>query len=233
MARDLGFEPSNAEHGYYFISYNSEDFERVGAIAAELNAAGVKLWYDRGLEYGSRGWKEQISEKIAGCEGLLFFYTHGMIQKEHSGAKEEYDAAHTANKDDKVYIIPLDDMPDQLTIPYATNKLMFYTELTRRQRFPVAPDELNDPKKLAQRIIRELKLIKIKELPAEETETASQASALAKLTEERNNLLKHISDLKSELDDCYGCLDSIEQEIDEHLSEYSTISPEDFDDVFN
>ena len=41
MAFDFGFEPTNAESGYYFISYNTEDGERIAEIARHLHALGV------------------------------------------------------------------------------------------------------------------------------------------------------------------------------------------------
>ena len=51
MAHYFGFEPVE-QPGSYFISYNSEDADRVAPIAKELHDRGVPVWYDRGLTSG-------------------------------------------------------------------------------------------------------------------------------------------------------------------------------------
>jgi hypothetical protein len=61
MSNYLGFEPCNKPN-YYFVSYNSEDAERVGLIAQRLSHSNVPLWYDYGINYGE-GWEAKISEK--------------------------------------------------------------------------------------------------------------------------------------------------------------------------
>lgn len=50
----------------YFISYKSEDSERVVEIARRLNEMGVPLWYDYGIEKGS-AWSSEINRNIREC----------------------------------------------------------------------------------------------------------------------------------------------------------------------
>ncbi len=51
-----------------FISYSSQDRERVLAIAAELEAAGVRLWVDRAKIEGGTAWGREIVLGVQGCK---------------------------------------------------------------------------------------------------------------------------------------------------------------------
>jgi hypothetical protein len=62
MSADFGFEPV-ASGERYFISYKTEDAERVGEIARCLNGLGVPMWYDNALEKGEE-WKKQIGRVL-------------------------------------------------------------------------------------------------------------------------------------------------------------------------
>lgn len=106
MACYLGFAPVEAEHGYYFVSYNSEDATRIESLVKGLHEAGVPLWYDYALEYGKE-WKKQIARKINGSDAVLLFLTQGVVEKEKSFVREEYDMA-TEFFDKKVYVVMLD-----------------------------------------------------------------------------------------------------------------------------
>lgn len=104
MARYLGFDASKKEEGYYFISYNSEDADRIGALALQMHNAGIDLWYDAGIEYGSK-WEESIGEKIANSRAMLFFFTKGMLSKEDSYAIKEYRIASKQGKNIYIYLV--------------------------------------------------------------------------------------------------------------------------------
>ena len=57
MSTDLGFMPV-ASGERYFISFKTEDAERVGEIARCPNGFGVPMWYDYGLEKGEE-WENR------------------------------------------------------------------------------------------------------------------------------------------------------------------------------
>lgn len=116
MAADFGFLPSN-ENGAYFISYNSEDSDRVGAIARDLHAQGLPMWYDYGLEYGAE-WERQIAAHIRSCKAVIMFITKGLFLREtRSYVYKEYRMAKMCDK--KVYVVMMDkisgkDVPEDL-----------------------------------------------------------------------------------------------------------------------
>ena len=112
MSTYFGFTPSN-QSGSYFISYNSEDAERVAPIAFAMHQSGVSLWYDQGLIYGEQ-WEKQIAEHIASCKAVIMFVTKKLMQRERlSYVRLEYNLATNSENNKKVYIALLDDIKDR------------------------------------------------------------------------------------------------------------------------
>lgn len=91
MAADFGFIP-NEQPGSYFISYNSEDADRVAPIARQLHESGVPVWYDQGLIPGYE-WEYQIAKQIEKCSCVILFATKKLFQRERSYVRTEYDIA--------------------------------------------------------------------------------------------------------------------------------------------
>ena len=91
MAADFGFIP-NEQPGSYFISYNSEDADRVAPIVRELHESGVPVWYDQGLIPGYE-WEYQIAKQIEKCSCVILFATKKLFQREKSYVRTEYDIA--------------------------------------------------------------------------------------------------------------------------------------------
>lgn len=106
MATDFGFEPVETDD-FYFVSYNSEDADRAGSICRQLYAGGVPLWYDRGLHYGEK-WEEEIALKMKQCKAVILFFTKGILEKEYSYVRLEYELAERKNK--KIYVVFIDDV---------------------------------------------------------------------------------------------------------------------------
>ena len=121
MAKDLGFEPTTLDKGYYFISYNSEDFQRVGEICKLLDEAGLPMWYDKGIPYDEE-WETVIAKKVDCCDEAIFFITKGIFDKGHNRAKKdiftykEYALACTYEK--RKLMILLDEIAPKNDVPY-------------------------------------------------------------------------------------------------------------------
>ena len=71
MARYLGIDVVN-EGKYYFVSYNSEDADRVSEYMAALHSKGLPMWYDYGIEIGDK-WSNTIAGKMSGSEAVIMF----------------------------------------------------------------------------------------------------------------------------------------------------------------
>lgn len=115
MSEYLGFEPTKAEK-YYFISYNSDDSERVTGLLSLLNEVGFPIWYDYGLEPGSDEWEAQLADRIGNCQAFVMLITKNLFLKK-SYVKIEYKLAKRFNK--KIYSVILepiddDDIPEKM-----------------------------------------------------------------------------------------------------------------------
>lgn len=72
-------EPASGD-GYYFVSYSHIDYKFVFCTVLELMEAGIKLWYDRGLETG-RSWLASVKNRINSfdCKGVIFFCSNSFL----------------------------------------------------------------------------------------------------------------------------------------------------------
>ena len=122
MSNYLGFDPTDRPD-YYFVSYNNEDADRVGALAGEMARIGIPLWYDYGIEYG-RNWAAQINERLAGARAMILFFTKGILLKESSYVQKEFKIARLLGK--KVIVLILDRV-ENADIP--TSKLDWWVDI--------------------------------------------------------------------------------------------------------
>ena len=106
MATNFGFMPV-LEGKRYFISYKSEDTERVGEITRRLNEMGVPMWYDYGIEKGKR-WSAEINRNIEECEAFILFATRALFAVEDTWVRKEFRLAMISQKNK--YIVWLDDL---------------------------------------------------------------------------------------------------------------------------
>ncbi|MGN0474524.1 MAG: leucine-rich repeat protein [Acutalibacteraceae bacterium] len=104
MATNFGFEPlTNGKR--YFISYKTEDLMLVSSIARQLNAMGVPMWYDYGIEKGEK-WNIEINKNIHDCEAVIMFATKCLFSSVDTYVRKEYRLASGYHK--KIYVIWLE-----------------------------------------------------------------------------------------------------------------------------
>ncbi|MBR4863585.1 MAG: TIR domain-containing protein [Oscillospiraceae bacterium] len=81
---------------YVFISYAHKDNELVYPAIAALQAQGVALWYDNGIEAGSE-WPEFVAEKVMNCSKFVLFISESYLQSQN--CKRELNFAIARKKD--------------------------------------------------------------------------------------------------------------------------------------
>lgn len=123
MSNYLGFQPSG-HPDYFFVSYNSEDANRVGPVTCVLSNAGIPLWYDYGLEYGEK-WEARIAERICNSKAVILFFTKGILSKNNSFVQKEYRIASKGYKK-KIYVVLMDDI-DSRDVPY--DKMVWWMDI--------------------------------------------------------------------------------------------------------
>ena len=112
--RDLGFE-ATTENDFFFISYNSNDCDRICKYAQKINNEGIPLWYDKGLTYGKK-WEEEIGERIANSKAFVLFFTSGILEKQDSYVEKEFRIAKNQSKD--IYILMIDNLVGEYWYKY-------------------------------------------------------------------------------------------------------------------
>ena len=79
-----------------FISYAHADSARVLPTVRAMQAAGIDLWYDEGIEAGSE-WPEYIAEKVMNCSKFLLFISNAYLASQN--CKRELNFAISRKKD--------------------------------------------------------------------------------------------------------------------------------------
>ena len=74
--------PYAGHEPYIFLSYAHADAPAVMAIAARLEAAGLRVWYDGGIEVGSE-WPEYIAAHLAGASVMLAFLSNAYVRSDN------------------------------------------------------------------------------------------------------------------------------------------------------
>lgn len=106
--RNLGFEAVAGDE-FYFVSYNSNDCDRISPYAKQIHNVGIPLWYDKGLIYGKK-WEEEIGLHIANSRAFILFFTKGILAKNESYVEKEFRIAKKQGK--KIFILMIDRLDE-------------------------------------------------------------------------------------------------------------------------
>ena len=72
--------PYTQNDEYYFVSYSHADYKQVYSDILKLQAAGINVWYDRGLPAG-KNWEEMAEEALTkySCVGVIFYVSKNSL----------------------------------------------------------------------------------------------------------------------------------------------------------
>lgn len=87
---------TSTDRPYIFISYAHADSALVLPTVRAMQAAGIDLWYDEGIEAGSE-WPEYIAEKVMHCSKFLLFISNAYLASQN--CKRELNFAISRKKD--------------------------------------------------------------------------------------------------------------------------------------
>ena len=150
LATNFGFMPVLTGKRY-FISYKSEDSERIGEITRRLNQMGVPMWYDYGIEKGEN-WSREINRNIDECEAIVVFASKTLFAYEDTYVRKEFRLADIYEK--KIYVVWLENVTK-----HDVNKQImdWYVDVTDLQGIKVAGQNADQ---VAWSIVTEFRLIK-------------------------------------------------------------------------
>lgn len=88
--------PYEGEDNYIFISYSHQDMSIVLPFLQRLQEAGIRFWYDEGIDPGSE-WPESIAAHLNGCRGCLAFISQHSLTSQN--CRREINFALSRNKE--------------------------------------------------------------------------------------------------------------------------------------
>ena len=74
--------PCEGTQPYIFLSYAHADAPAVMKVAARLQEAGCRVWYDGGIEVGSE-WPEYIAAHLAGASVMIAFLSNAYVRSDN------------------------------------------------------------------------------------------------------------------------------------------------------
>jgi tetratricopeptide (TPR) repeat protein len=109
---------TQAGEPFVFICYAHKDSEQVHADLNELEAHGVRFWYDEGIPAGV-SWRAEIATAIEGAERFLFYVSRESLQSANCIREVEYALDHDVD----IVPIYLEDCPLPPELGLALNRV--------------------------------------------------------------------------------------------------------------
>ena len=83
------FPAYKGDDPYIFVSYAHKNAESVYPLLVSLRERGVNIWYDEGIEPGSK-WREELSNAIGGAEKFLFVASKASVASPNCEREVDY-----------------------------------------------------------------------------------------------------------------------------------------------
>ncbi len=87
--------PYKGKEPYVFISYAHKDKTAVFPVISRMQAAGYRVWFDKGIDPGSE-WDEMIARHVEGCGCFIAFLSKNYLAS--SNCKDELNYARDLEK---------------------------------------------------------------------------------------------------------------------------------------
>ena len=130
---ECSFKPYEGDEPYLFISYSHDDTPTVFSIMEDLNKAGFRIWYDKGIEWGIT-WTADLAMRIERCGIVMVFISQTSIISPHC----QNEIVHAYNN--KKYFFPVYLKPVALPSPLSQilehiQAAKFYEYANDREKF--------------------------------------------------------------------------------------------------
>ena len=117
---------------YVFISYAHKDSDMVLPAIEQLQAQGVCLWYDSGIEAGSE-WPEFVAEKVLKCEKFVLFISKAYLQSQN--CKRELNFAISRKKEILSVFLEDVELSPGMEMQLGTYQALFRKRFSDARRF--------------------------------------------------------------------------------------------------
>jgi TolB-like protein len=119
----------SGEKPFFFVCYSHADQNTVGAEMQWMHEAGVRLWYDEGIEVGTT-WRQALADALNKAVGVIFMCSAHSLASSHCRKELSFALDH----DKPILVVRLDDteLPPELGL-YLSD-----TQLLERDRYQPA-----------------------------------------------------------------------------------------------
>ena len=121
------FRPYEGRGSYIFISYSHKDRTQVIPILEMLNTVGYRIWYDAGIQAGSR-WNNEIAEHILRCTVFIPLHSKESVQSQYCNREIEYALSH------KKTIVPI-YLEDDVILPPELDFVLYGIQYRRLSNY--------------------------------------------------------------------------------------------------
>ena len=145
------FPAYRGDEPYIFVSYAHADAATVYPLLLDLRDRGVNIWYDEGIEPGSK-WREELSSAIENAEKVLFVASKKSIASPN--CERELDFALSLNVPVRIVYIENVELPSALSFSLGSHQAIFsshYDDATFKQK--VYDATVGDPAKSLGQIV--------------------------------------------------------------------------------
>lgn len=73
------FKPYEGKEAYIFVSYSHKDYQIILPILKVLDNKGYRIWYDKGIEWGSE-WPDTIAKHLSNSTICMAFHSKTSVQ---------------------------------------------------------------------------------------------------------------------------------------------------------
>ena len=116
------FPAYRGDEPYVFVSYAHADSAEVYPLLIALRDMGIRIWYDEGIEPGSK-WREELSSAIQNAEQVLFVASKRSVASVN--CEREIDYALSLNVPVRVAYIENVELPPALSFSLGSHQGVF------------------------------------------------------------------------------------------------------------
>ena len=133
MAVTAPFEPYEGDDPFLFVTYSHRDTKSVYNEIRWLHEAGFNVWFDQGIEPGSR-WRAELASAISNCALLVVYITENSAHSERCWEEIEF----ALNRNTPVIAIHLreTELPDVLALSIGSKQAIM--------RYKLSPEQYRD-----------------------------------------------------------------------------------------
>ena len=114
--------PYDGTEKYIFISYAHKDSQRVLPLIEGLAQAGLRVWFDEGIEAGAE-WPAYVEKRLRACHRMIYFVTEASVESKN--CRREVNLVDYLNKDVLVVFLERTELKYGMELQLSSSQSIF------------------------------------------------------------------------------------------------------------